>query len=45
MGQKNAIALNKKNSNKEPTNGVRPIYIVLSKIGVPHMCACMWNSG
>ena len=36
MGQKNAIALNEKNSNEEPTDGVRPIHIVLSKTRVVH---------
>ena len=44
-GQKNTVALNEKNSNEEPTDGVRHIHIVLSKTRVPRMCACTWNSG
>ena len=42
MGQKDAIALNEKNSNEEPTDGVRPMHIVLSKTRVPRICACIW---
>ena len=44
-GQKNTIALNEMNSNEEPNDGERLIYIELSRIRVLRMCACIWNSG
>ena len=43
--QKNVIALNEMNSNKEPTDGGRLIHIELSRTRVLRIYACIWNSG
>ena len=37
VGQKNAIALNEKNSNEEPIDGVRPIHSALEDRCSPHI--------